>query len=453
MTYHVRNLMVGIAAILTPISGCSGAAPQSAAQAQAQDIDFIESHYIAKDKALTASSRQRAATLAAALKAKAGSLSEAQFILGVAEIVATADNGHSIIGYKAADAGIKSALPLRMAAFDDSGWLVLRAGPPASDLAGMVVTKVDGMPTARVMATMTKYIGGTTERRQILAMGLINAAGVLRAAGIPGAERSVHLTLRNAAGAIVERDVPFVPREQIPVAFWPSRWWSPAPLQSTHESGWKPAVSADSIPLYLRSPDQYFQIGQLPELNAVYLQMWSNEKDKAPTAFVARAKSVIGAIRPRNVILDLRFNKGGDLNLTADFMRSLPSAVPAEGHIFVITGRYTFSAGIVDAALVKKAGGDRVVLVGEQVGDRLRFWSEGEFECTPNSQICTRYTDGYFDLVDGCDGEPGCFRDNGRYDMKVGALNIDLPAPMTTAAYLAKRDPALDAITAYLGKH
>jgi hypothetical protein len=52
-------------------------------------------HYFALTRTFTVQSRARAERLLAQYRERAGSLSEAQFDLGVAQIVALADNGHA----------------------------------------------------------------------------------------------------------------------------------------------------------------------------------------------------------------------------------------------------------------------------------------------------------------------------------------------------------------------
>jgi hypothetical protein len=110
----------------------------------------------------------------------------------------------------------------------------------------------------------------------------------------------------------------------------------------------------------------------------------------------------------------------------------------------VLVGHYTFSAGIVAAAALKHDGAAKVRIVGEEVGDRLAFWSEGENVCLPTSHYCLHATAGLWDLRHGCRGQAGCYGD--RYQVTVGTLRPDLPAPLTIAVWLAGRDPGLDAI-------
>ena len=59
-----------------------------------------------------------------------------------------------------------------------------------------------------------------------------------------------------------------------------------------------------------------------------------------------------------------RFNTGGNVMLTRDFLTSWPSRVSLPGRLFVLESPITFSAGIVDVAYLKQAGGERVTLVG-----------------------------------------------------------------------------------------
>ena len=64
-------------------------------------------------------------------------------------------------------------------------------------------------------------------------------------------------------------------------------------------------------------------------------------------AFVARVQGALAQGKPRNLVLDLRFDIGGDIDTTRDLARDIAAKVP--GRIFVLIGPYTFSAGIVFA--------------------------------------------------------------------------------------------------------
>jgi hypothetical protein len=92
-----------------------------------------------------------------------------------------------------------------------------------------------------------------------------------------------------------------------------------------------------------------------------------------------------------------------------------------------------------------------VTLVGEQVGDRLRFWSEGEPTCLPNSHFCLRPTSGLWDLMHGCKADLACYGD--QFEATAGPLRPQLSAPLTAAAWLAGRDLAMEQVIRDLHSH
>src|SRR6185312_10627670 len=76
------------------------------------------------------------------------------------------------------------------------------------------------------------------------------------------------------------------------------------------------------------------------------------------------------------IVLDMRWNLGGNFLTTRDFILAWPQRLPPPGRFFVLIGPTTFSAGIASVAYLKQAAQDRVTLIGEPVGDRLMFFAE-----------------------------------------------------------------------------
>ena len=212
--------------------------------------------------------------------------------------------------------------------------------------------------------------------------------------------------------------------------------------------GWQVAVAAGADPVYLQQPDILYRAQRLDALDALYVQLRSNldEDGQQLEPFLRETLAQARAAPPHNLVLDLRFDVGGDISLSREFLRELVRATT--GKIFVLISRYTFSAGIVSAAAVRHDGGSRVTLVGEPVGDRLRFWSEGGDVCMPNSHYCLRPTSGLWDLERGCKSVPGCYGD--QFEATAGSLQPQLSAPLTAAAWLAGRDLAMEAVTSEL---
>ena len=143
-----------------------------------------------------------------------------------------------------------------------------------------------------------------------------------------------------------------------------------------------------ALPLYLRHPARFYWFQRLPESGAMYFQFNRAANDpEAETiaAFGARLLHAIEEQPPTRLIVDLRFNTGGDLTLADSLFHAIAALKLARppGRLFVITSRSTFSAGITHVVELKQLAGARIV--GEPVGDELDMWSEGGSVILPNS--------------------------------------------------------------------
>jgi hypothetical protein len=85
-----------------------------------------------------------------------------------------------------------------------------------------------------------------------------------------------------------------------------------------------------------------------------------------------------------------------------------------------------------------------VTIVGQQVGDRLRFWGEGGTMTLPNSGITLRFATGLHDYTRSCLGERGCYWIMRLFPMHLRTLAPEVIVPYTYADYRALRDPVLD---------
>lgn len=415
--------------------------------AQLADLAIVRDDYLPKELAYTPATRALAQAELRQLEARAGTLSPAELLVGLARIGALTDNAHSGVRYRDPRAVPAARLPLRLLWFPDA-LIVARATGEAADLAGARVLAIEGLtPQALYERTQSLQGGSTINRRKYLP-GLIESLGVLQAIGIAKQADRVSLKLRLASGKVVERVVTMVANESVSPTADEERLWSPEPVAK--EAQWKAAISTDALPIYLRDAAQPFRTVPLSDLDALYIQFRSNEDEPGqPIAdFTVRVEREIAASKPANLILDLRFDIGGNLLTTLAFMRGLPAKV--SGRTYLLVGHYTYSAGIVSAAAVKKGGGDRVTVVGDELGDRLAFWSEGGRVSLPNSHFGLRYTNGTFDLEHGCAAVPQCL--DHLIDVNPVSLVPQLAAPLTSTAYFDKRDPALEAVRSDLAR-
>ena len=442
-----HRLLGWLLPVLLLCAGAAAAQDPASRQAQLQDLEVVRTEYLPKEQAFSDATRALATAKLDAMEAQAGRLTPVQMLVGLAEIGALTDNAHSGVRYHDPRALPPLRLPLRLLWFPD-GLLVARAQGADADLAGARIVRIEGRSLAQIYDRVKALHGGkTVDRRKALAE-LLESGGVLQALGLAKAPDRLALTLRLPSGRLIERTVRMTPQaSQTPSAEF-ERLWSPQALPG--EQGWRAALPAARLPLYLQDADQPFRMVDLPALNARYIQFRSNEdEDGHPIApFLAQVESAQKAEKRDTLILDLRFDIGGNISTTLGFMRGLPDA--AGKRVYLLVGPYTYSAGIISAAAVKKAGGDKVIVVGDEMGDRAHFWSEGDNVKLPNSGFRMRYTDGQWDLAHGCAGKVGCMD----HFLDVNFVNLApaIPAPLTLAAYRSRRDPGLDAVTMALGR-
>jgi hypothetical protein len=198
------------------------------------------------------------------------------------------------------------------------------------------------------------------------------------------------------------------------------------------------------MPLFLRRyQTDPFQVVNWPDKKLLYVQFRSNadEPGHPIKPFVNSVEADIAADKPRAIVLDLRLDQGGNFTTTAHLMKHIADHVD---HVYVLTSAWTFSAGNVSLALAKFHGGDKVTIIGEPVGDRMRMWAEGGDMVLPNSRLDIGFATGLHDYTKSCFGEPGCFWAMYFYPMELKSWAPDVRVPYTFADYISLRDPLLD---------
>jgi hypothetical protein len=227
------------------------------------------------------------------------------------------------------------------------------------------------------------------------------------------------------------------------------RWFYPAPVEGEADN-WRALLRQEQAPWSLQEPDRAFRMRDAPEIDAYVIEMRQNtsSEDTDIAEFMLDSLENVRTSGRRNIVLDMRMNGGGDLNNTRAWVRRLPRAAP--GRVFVLTSPWTFSAAISTVGYLKQSAPDRVVIVGEMVGDRLDFHAEGDTFTLPNSGGAVLPATERHDYRTGCRNIENCHGSVVRHPIEVQSLAPDINAPWTIEAYRAGRDPAMEAVAAAL---
>lgn len=413
----------------------------NAIDAQRQDIRYFR-QLIALDRSFAQKDRAEANRRLDALEVLGTVLDPPHLRVSLMQIDALADNGHSRVEYGRGAAPLE--LPVRVSAFSD-GLFIMRATDINADLLGSRVTAIDGLPIDEVMAKLEQLRGGASQWRRLHASQYLALQDLLYGIDVAPDLQHSDWTVQTPVGTTITRKLeayePPTSEPEVSV----KRWLSNEPIAGMARQ-WT-AVEADhALPISLSDFDTAFRSLSLPGTCTQFVQLKSNvdQGGQSIKNFLSSTESSLRRDPPCSVIFDLRYDGGGDFVNTYGFARDLPKLIPAGGKIIVLTGPATFSAGISTVAFVKHAGRSRIMIVGEPVGDRLQFFSEGGLACLPNHPLCVAYETGKHDYQHPCTDWDVCFWLNYFFDLRVESLDPDEIIPLSFKDWRAGVDLVLD---------
>jgi hypothetical protein len=319
-----------------------------------------------------------------------------------------------------------------------------------ADLLGAQLVAVDGKPVATIRETLRTFAGGTTSHRDEVAADVLSSPEKLRAVKVTRQGNSVNYEFVLSGKGRTEQKFS-VPSPSTP----PPKWQQ---LPSPERTSWS-----------LQEPDKPFRFRDAPEIDSVVIQLRQimDTDDEKIADFLEKSERQRQTLGRRNVVLDMRTNGGGNLLLARDFMIHWPTRVP--GKFYVLTSRQTFSAAITSIAYLKQAGTTRVLIIGEPIGDRLMFFSDGLPVQLPHSGLFFLPAVVRMDYADGCRHYDDCFEgvaqpghptavsllklppDLQRIPISVRSLAPDVFVPQTITALSTGDDPAMDAVRKIAG--
>ncbi|MBP6014238.1 MAG: hypothetical protein KBA31_18565 [Alphaproteobacteria bacterium] len=426
------------------------AAPQSdpaVVAGRLKDIDVFRTEFLAKDRSYVPAARAEAEARLNQLARKADELSQAYFELEISRIVSLADNGHTAF-FPGPRSRRYNRVEIRLVPFGEE-FFVLRAKAANADLLGARLIAIDGKPMAAYRDVARTLQGGLPAWRDRNAGYFFESPEQMQALGLLGQSDAATYRFQTRTGSTVERRLAAEPANPNRPRANADRWLFPEAMPAEN-GAWMSPLALARAPWSLTEPDAAFRWRWAAEINAPVIDFrQNNDSEKRPIAsFLAEAEAMLKARRPQHVVLDMRLNGGGDLNTTRDFMQALPKLVP--GRILVLTSPWTFSAAISSVGYVRQAAGARVTIIGEAVGDRLNFFSEGSVVELPHSKIEMLNATERHDYATGCRGLSDCHEPVVRHPISVATLAPDISAPWTIDAFLNGRDPGMEAAAAAL---
>lgn len=390
------------------------------------DADFLVREIERRAPQRTAAQRGLLAGSRARLTESLAGLTDAQVVVEFMRWVAALDDGHGSVDVVDEMSPLAASLPVQFQLFDE-GVYMTAAHPGQAALLGARVAGFGDCPVGRVLDRIDPLVNrdnvyGAPER----ALQVMRRTAVLHALGIIDAPDGVELELEHPDGALRRVALTAMPQA------WRRRNEVPAP------EGWiayhttLPGVP----PLYLRDCARPHWFEYLAGDDLLYFQLnsVSDSPRESLAEFLDRLFACADTHAVRRLVIDVRWNGGGDLTLVRPLVHGLirRPAVNRPGGLFVITGRRTFSAAQYTCSAIE--ANTHAVFVGEATGSRPNFTGE----TTPFRLPCSGLRVNVSDT---------CWQNGWPQDRRT-SIAPELRVAPTIAAYRANRDLALEAVLA-----
>jgi len=334
-------------------------------------------------------------------------LSDDEITLRLMRLVASANVAHNTVS--APGEGFAARLPLGFTWYSD-GLAVTSAAPEYANALGARVVKMGGETPEQLLPQLAPYIAHENEvRLRYTAASFLRIKAVLQHFELPGPDGRLALTLQKPG------QEPFA----ITVAFAGPQ---------TKQVGVSEALHLPT-PLFASHPGASYWYQYLTDTQALYIQYNRCENDpRQPFAEFARQALAEADAHPiKRVVIDLRWNGGGNSRIVGPLKSGLAQRAKSVGRVYVLIGPRTFSSALDNALELHKDL--HATLVGEATGGSPSGYGEAMQFVLPNSQLTVQYTTKFF----------------GQKDAAPSSLQPQIPAPRTLADVLTGRDPALEA--------
>lgn len=410
-----------------------------------EDLQFAVDTFLARDRSFSPTAREGFRKAIATLQKSLDSKSDEQVIVELAKAVALANNAHTRL-YLLRNRTELRRYPIRVWWFPE-GLYVVRATPAYSALLGARILSLGGLSVQQLKRDVAPLFAGNDSWRSYMSAYTMTSPDILLGLGIIAGDGRTQIEFMSRANRKGTRELEPLPWRKTDQPT--ESWWDLCPTRPRDDGAWVSALSLPEsrLPLYTQHTERQYWSQYLAQDRLYYLQF--NRAGNAPNGesladFGKRVLSELNSSAVNKIVVDVRFNTGGDLSVGRPFINQLGAF--AKDHrikIYVITGRATFSAGIYHAMQLRQYAG--AILVGEPIGDVLEIWSEGGNLLTPNSKLSLHFADrlhSYSPLVRP-EFDEYLVKDT---DLSVANPGPDVLVKMTARDYFAGRDPALTAV-------
>ncbi|MEO8042916.1 MAG: tetratricopeptide repeat protein [Acidobacteriota bacterium] len=345
-------------------------------------------------------------------------MTDDEIAVALMKLVAMVHDGHTSLDPRQFVRG--GIYPIRLYRFSD-GMYVRAAAPAYADLVGAKVLRIGGIGIDQAMAAVAPVVAADNEMGVMeMAPMMFSLPEIVSGLKITSDKQKLDITVSKDGK---ERVVSVRPEGSIENII-------------THSTNWIDAAAKTDVPLYMTHPGDWFWFEYLKDKQIVYVNQDAvqNKPDMTLGDFYKRVFDFIEANPVDKLVIDLRNNGGGNNTLNAPIIINLiRSKIDKRGHLFVITGRQTFSAAQNFVNQIEKW--TEPIFIGEPTSDHVNLYGDNRPFPLPNSGLVVRASTLWWQDLDPRD------------DRKWTAPEI--AADLSFDDYRLGRDPMFQAVLDY----
>ncbi|UCF96607.1 MAG: hypothetical protein JSV89_15720, partial [Spirochaetaceae bacterium] len=337
-----------ICALLISIVGCRSIssprlpAPLDREEAWAQDLKYLKEGFPRYNKSFDADSLSAFDAIVGETLDSVPELTDNEIYVKLLRAVATPGDRHTTINFAPSSQKLRR-IPIRFYWFSD-GLYVIRAAEEHADLLGARITEIGGVRPEVLVGRMRDLVSGSDSALRYDSIYYLSSPDFLHGLGTIKEPDSVALQLETLDGSVVSREFDAMP---VGEAIWGYESWrelSPLSAESMDAIDFKHVLENVSLPDYLSDPNRAAFSRIIAGGSVLYVQINKNTNLNSKMSNVAaQVKELFSSAPIDSVIVDLRFNTGGNLLLTTDLVKGIPEWHSGSGKIYIIVGGPTFS--------------------------------------------------------------------------------------------------------------
>lgn len=303
------------------------------------------------------------------LKSDVEKLDDIQIIVRLMQLASQVGDGHTVLVPPVSGRYQFGLCPFLSYRFDD-GLYVLETQKEYEHLLGGKILSIEGMPIAEVLQRIKTVVPSDNELGSMWLEPLaLSIPEILYGLGIVEDKGAFELTYLKEDQ---EKCIKVKVNEQLTPDFLES--W----LYGFHHLVDWVELEQEVLPTSRTRMEESYWFEYLKEDELVvfhYNQVKTNPEENE-AQFMKRLNEFIAGNPVRALVVDLRYNEGGDNTIYGPFLKGLIAnpKINGEGKLFVLTGRRTFSAGMCFATALEQS--TEAIFVGEPTGSSPNFVGE-----------------------------------------------------------------------------